>query len=73
MVACFLWLRDVVQAYIQSKAYLSRNIFVRPPPELAILLPPGTLLKVVKPLYGTPNQAITGSTRTTATIQRNYK
>ncbi|EED15482.1 conserved hypothetical protein [Talaromyces stipitatus ATCC 10500] len=54
MVTHSLWLRDVVQAYIQSQTYLNRDIFVRPPLELAILLSPGTLLKVVKPLYGIP-------------------
>ncbi|EED13533.1 conserved hypothetical protein [Talaromyces stipitatus ATCC 10500] len=54
MVTHSLWLRDVVQAYIHSQTYLNRDIFVRPPLELAILLSPGTLLKVVKPLYGIP-------------------
>jgi hypothetical protein len=37
---------------VQSNTYLSRDIFIRPPPELN--LQPGAILRVVKPLYGVP-------------------
>jgi hypothetical protein len=37
---------------MQSNTYLSRDIFIRPPLELN--LQPGTILRVVKPLYGVP-------------------
>src|SRR6266702_1123658 len=47
-----LYLRDISQAYIQSNTYLNRDIFIRPPHELN--LQPGTILQVVKPLYGVP-------------------
>ena len=47
-----LYLRDISQAYVQSNTYLSRDIFIRPPPELN--LQPGAILRVVKPLYGVP-------------------
>ncbi|EED12694.1 conserved hypothetical protein [Talaromyces stipitatus ATCC 10500] len=50
-----LFLRDVTQAYVQSTTPLARNNFyIRTPPELVHLFPPGTILKVVKPLYGIP-------------------
>ncbi|EED11915.1 hypothetical protein TSTA_110940 [Talaromyces stipitatus ATCC 10500] len=49
-----LFLRDVTQAYVQSTTPLTRNFYIRPPPELVHLFPPGTILKVVKPLYGIP-------------------
>jgi hypothetical protein len=47
-----LYLRDISQAYVQSNTYLSRDIFIRPPLELNLQL--GTILRVVKPLYGVP-------------------
>jgi hypothetical protein len=47
-----LYLRDISQAYVQSNTYLSRDIFIRPPLELN--LQPGTILRVIKPLYGVP-------------------
>jgi hypothetical protein len=47
-----LYLRDISQAYVQSDTFLSRDIFIRPPPELN--LQSGTILRVVKPLYGVP-------------------
>jgi len=49
-VALYLW--DISQAYIQSNTYLSRDIFIRPPPKLN--LQPEIILRVVKPLYGVP-------------------
>ena len=49
-----IYLRDVTQAYVQSATSLNREFFVRPPPELAKRLPNGSILKVVKPLYGIP-------------------
>jgi len=38
------------QAYVQSNTYLSRDIFIQPPLKLNLQL--GTILRVVKPLYG---------------------
>ncbi|EED11471.1 hypothetical protein TSTA_007610 [Talaromyces stipitatus ATCC 10500] len=51
--------RLVVQAYNDkgkeiSTTPLARNFYIRPPPKLVHLFPPGTILKVVKPLYGIP-------------------
>jgi hypothetical protein len=47
-----LYLRDISQAYVQSDTRLNRDFYVRPPAELQ--LNKGTILKVVKPLYGVP-------------------
>ncbi|KAI0995299.1 hypothetical protein K3495_g12883 [Podosphaera aphanis] len=46
-----LYLRDITQAYVQSNTELNRNFYIWPPIELA---EKGTILKVVKPLYGVP-------------------
>lgn len=45
-------LRDISQAYTQSTTQIQRNTFVKPVKELKI--PSGTLLKVIRPLYGIP-------------------
>jgi len=47
-----IYLRDISQAYTQSHTFLVRDFYVRPPQELN--LPPGVLLKVLRPLYGIP-------------------
>ncbi|SLM34983.1 conserved hypothetical protein [Lasallia pustulata] len=47
-----LYLRDISQAYIQSTTFLNRDFFVRPPAKLK--LQEGSILKVIKPLYGVP-------------------
>ena len=47
-----LYLRDITQAYMQSKTQLNRQFYVRPPAELK--LQKGTILRVIKPLYGVP-------------------
>jgi hypothetical protein len=47
-----LYLRDISQAYVQSTTRLNRTFFIRPPPELC--LPEGSILQVVRPLYGIP-------------------
>ena len=47
-----LYLRDIAQAYTQPTTLLSRDFFVRPPPELGF--EEYQLLKVMKPLYGIP-------------------
>lgn len=47
-----LYLRDITQAYTQSKTCLNREFYIRPPAELQ--LDRGSVLKVVKPLYGVP-------------------
>jgi hypothetical protein len=47
-----LYLRDITQAYTQSKSPLNRMFFIRPPPDLN--LPDDAILRVIKPLYGVP-------------------
>lgn len=59
-LACFetLWTRDVKQAFVQSEDALKRELYILPPKGQAVLetigAPPGSLLKVIKPLYGIP-------------------
>jgi hypothetical protein len=47
---------DVSQAYVQSTTLLNREFYVRPPKEIddVLNLEEGTILKVIKPLYGIP-------------------
>ena len=47
-----LYLQDILQAYVQLTTQLNRDFFIWPPPELG--LPPGSILKVIKLLYGVP-------------------
>ena len=47
-----LWLRDITQAYTQSETELIRQILAYLPKEIAHLYPKGTIMKVIKPLYG---------------------
>ena len=47
-----IMIRDITMAYTQSKTPMQRTIFVRLPAELKNKYPEGTLLRVVKPLYG---------------------
>jgi len=47
-----LYSRDITQAYVQSLTTLNRDFFIRPPPDLG--LQPGSILQVLKPLYGIP-------------------
>lgn len=47
-----LELRDISQAYVQSKSSLAREFLVHLPKELRERYPEGTLLRVMKPLYG---------------------
>ena len=51
-----LYLRDISQAYVQSATKLNRDFYIRVPFELATALSvsKGTILKVVRPLYGIP-------------------
>jgi hypothetical protein len=51
-----LYLRDISQAYVQSLTNLNRDFYIRSAPELAAALgiPKGTVVKVIKPLYGVP-------------------
>src|SRR6266536_2037104 len=51
-----LYLRDISQAYIQSTTLLNRDFYIRPPFKLAqqLSLKEGSILRVVKPLYGVP-------------------
>jgi hypothetical protein len=45
-------LRDISQAYTQSHSELQRRIFAYLPKEIAHLYPPGTIMRINKPLYG---------------------
>ena len=47
-----LWLRDISQAYIQSTTKLNRMILAHLPKEIQHLYPEGTIMTVIKPLYG---------------------
>ena len=47
-----LYLRDITQAYVQSSTSLNRQFYIRPPIEFG--LQNGTVMKVIKPLYGVP-------------------
>lgn len=51
-----LYSRDITQAYVQSTTKLNRDFYTRIPPELAeaLSVPNGTVVKVVRPLYGIP-------------------
>jgi hypothetical protein len=51
-----LYLRDITQAYTQSKSKLNRVFYIHPPPELTAQLGMNNdvILQVVKPLYGVP-------------------
>jgi hypothetical protein len=51
-----LYLRDISQAYMQSTIALNHDFYINPPRELAqqLNLKPGSILRVVKPLYGVP-------------------
>lgn len=44
-------LRDITQAYVQSKDKLLRTLYAKPPKELEDKFPLGTILRVVRPLY----------------------
>jgi hypothetical protein len=47
-----IYLRDITQAYVQSRTPLHRDFYIRPPTELG--LKPDAILKVLRPLYGVP-------------------
>ncbi len=49
-------LRDITQAYVQSRSKLNRRILVRPPPEIVRLLKltEDQLIEIFLPLYGVP-------------------
>jgi hypothetical protein len=43
--------RDITQAYVQLKDELLYTLYAKPPKELEDTFPPGTILRVVRPLY----------------------
>jgi hypothetical protein len=49
-----LWLRDVTQAYTRSTTLLQRRIYAYLPKEIRHLFPEGTIMAVLRPLYGIP-------------------
>ena len=53
-----LELRDITQAYPQSQTVLQRYILAQLPSELKNKYPPGTVLHVIKPLYGVAESGV---------------
>ena len=51
-----VYLRDIIQAYIQSLENIGRKIYFEPVPEMG--LPKSVVLKAVKPLYGIPESGL---------------
>jgi hypothetical protein len=51
-----LYLRDISQAYVQSTTKLNRDFYIVAPQELTdeLGIDRGSIVKVVKPLYGVP-------------------
>jgi hypothetical protein len=47
-----LWIRDITQAYTQSTTALQRTILAYLPDQIRHTYPKGTIMEVVKPLYG---------------------
>ena len=49
-----LYLRDIIQTYVQSKSSLNRDFYIRPSQEFIALLKinPDCIFKIIKPLYG---------------------
>ncbi|KAL4403389.1 hypothetical protein CABS03_15260 [Colletotrichum abscissum] len=47
-----IWSRDITQAYTQSATGLTRKILAYLPKEMASKYPKGTIIEVLKPLYG---------------------
>ena len=52
LVESDIYLRDITQAYTQSKVPLIRKIYARLPKELDDKYPPDTIMLVIRPLYG---------------------
>jgi hypothetical protein len=48
----FVELRDITQAYPQAQTELFRTILARLLAELKTKYPEGTIIRVIKPLYG---------------------
>jgi len=46
------WIRDITQAYVQSETGLNREILAHLPMQIRHKHPEGTVMQVVKPLYG---------------------
>lgn len=51
-----LFCRVVAQAYLKSSKNLTRDVYIRDPRELG--LPPNTVIKFLKPLYGIPEAVL---------------
>jgi hypothetical protein len=47
-----VWLRNITQAYTQSETLLQRTVLAHPPEQLHHQYPQGTIMMVIKPLYG---------------------
>ncbi len=50
--AMTLELRDISQAYVQSETHLNRLIFAYLPQPIRHMYPEGTIMRILKPLYG---------------------
>lgn len=57
-----MWIRDVEQAFVQSEDPLKCSMYIISPKGDTVLDsigdPPGSLLKVIKPLYGMPESPV---------------
>lgn len=49
---CAVYLRDIIQAYVQLETPLKRIILARLPKEIAAQYPPNMIMQIIKPLYG---------------------
>ena len=65
LCATFIWslgmfvaLRDITQAYPQSHTKIQRILLARLPKELRHKYPPGTLMRLVRPLYGAAESGV---------------
>jgi hypothetical protein len=45
------WIRDIIQAYVQSETDLNREILAYLPIQIWHKYPEGTVMQVIKPLY----------------------
>jgi hypothetical protein len=53
-----IYLRDITQAYIQAQTPLNRSILANLPTELKPKYPSGTIMELIKPLYGIPEAGL---------------
>lgn len=52
LIGSNIYVRDITQAYIQSNMHLNREIYATLPKKIVSVYPPGTIMRVIKPLSG---------------------